>query len=133
VFFAIGVLTYHLYLGFRGDALGGGRERAQVETVRWRLFRTAGKVIRHGRQIFLKISAEALEIFVMIRERCADPGRRRRCPRNFMTRARLTARKSAASPAEPRPKFAKFAEPATKTNHNAPPAGSAAPGLSKTG
>ncbi len=57
--------------GFRASALGGGWERAQVETVRWRLFQTAGKIIRHGRQVFLKISGEALDIFVMIRERCA--------------------------------------------------------------
>jgi len=31
------------------------------------LFQTAGKIISHGRQVFLKISREALEIFVMIR------------------------------------------------------------------
>jgi hypothetical protein len=43
----------------------------RLETVRWRLFQTAGKIIRHGRQVFLKISGEALDIFVMIRERCA--------------------------------------------------------------
>jgi hypothetical protein len=30
-----------------------------------------GKIIRHGRQVFLKISGEALDIFVMIRERYA--------------------------------------------------------------
>ena len=71
VFFAIGALTYNLYLGFRSDTLDGGWERAQVQTVRWRLFQTAGKVVRHGRQLFLKISAEALEIFARIRERCA--------------------------------------------------------------
>ena len=35
VFFAIGVLTYNLYLGFRSDALGSGWERSQVQTVRW--------------------------------------------------------------------------------------------------
>jgi hypothetical protein len=71
VFFAIGVLNYNLYCGFRADALGDGWERAQVQTVRWRLFQTAGKVVRHGRQLFLKISTEALKIFARIRERCA--------------------------------------------------------------
>lgn len=71
VFFAIGVLTYNLYLGFRADALGSGWERAQVQTVRWRLFQTAGKVVRHGRQLFLKISAAMLDQFAAIRERCA--------------------------------------------------------------
>jgi hypothetical protein len=32
VFFAIGVLTYNLYLGFRSHALGSGWERSQVQT-----------------------------------------------------------------------------------------------------
>src|ERR1035437_2505860 len=70
-FFSIGVLTYNLYLGFRSDALGSGWKRSQVQTVRWQLFQTAGKVVRHGRQVFLKISATMLDIFTAIRERCA--------------------------------------------------------------
>jgi hypothetical protein len=71
VFFAIGALTYNLYLGFRSHALGNGWERSQVQTVRWRLFQTAGKIVRHGRQVFLKISAAMLDMFATIRERCA--------------------------------------------------------------
>lgn len=71
VFFAIGALTYNLYLGFRSHALGSGWERSQVQTVRWRLFQTAGKIVRHGRQMFLKISAAMLDLFTAIRERCA--------------------------------------------------------------
>jgi hypothetical protein len=71
VFFAIGVLTYNLYLGFRSDALGRGWERSQVQTVRWRLFQTAGKIVRHGRQIFLQIGATMVDMFAAIRERCA--------------------------------------------------------------
>jgi hypothetical protein len=42
-----------------------------VQTVRWRLFQTAGKIVGHGRQVFLKISAAMLEVFAVIRERCA--------------------------------------------------------------
>jgi hypothetical protein len=71
VFFSIGVLTHNLYLGFRSDALGSGWERSQIQTVRWRLFQTAGKIVRHGRQVFLKISAAVFEMFNAIRERCA--------------------------------------------------------------
>jgi hypothetical protein len=71
VFFAIGALTYNLYLGFRSDALGSGWERSQVQTVRWRLFQTAGKIVRHGRQMFLKISTAMLDLFAAIREHCA--------------------------------------------------------------
>jgi len=72
VFFAIGVLTYNLYLGFRSHALGSGWERSQVQTVRWRLFQTAGKIVRHGRQVFLQIGAAMLDMFAAIRERCAS-------------------------------------------------------------
>ncbi len=71
VFFSIGVLTYNLYLGFRSAALGSGWERSQVQTVRWRLFQTAGKIVRHGRRVYLKISAAMLDTFSAIRERCA--------------------------------------------------------------
>jgi hypothetical protein len=42
-----------------------------VQTVRWRLFQTAGKIVRHGRRVYLKISAAVLDIFSAIRERCA--------------------------------------------------------------
>lgn len=70
-FFAIGVLAYNLYLGFRSEALGSGWERSQVQSVRWRLFQTAGKIVRHGRQMVLKISAALLDMFSAIRERCA--------------------------------------------------------------
>ena len=71
VFFSIGVLTYNLYLGFRSEALGSGWERSQVQTVRWRLFQTAGKIVRHGRQVYLKIGAAMLDVFTAIRECCA--------------------------------------------------------------
>ena len=45
--------------------------RAQVQTVRWRLFQTAGKIVCHGRQIWLKISAAMLASFIIVRDRCA--------------------------------------------------------------
>jgi hypothetical protein len=63
--------TYNLYMGFRGIALCEGWERSQVQIVRWRLFQTAGAIVRHGRQVFLKISAAMLDMCSAIRERCA--------------------------------------------------------------
>jgi hypothetical protein len=48
--------------------LGGGSEQAQVKTVRWRLFQTAGKVVHYGWQMFLNICGVALEIFAAVRE-----------------------------------------------------------------
>ena len=40
-----------------------------MQTARWRLFQTAGKIVRHGRQIFLQIGT-AMYMFAAIRERC---------------------------------------------------------------
>lgn len=66
----IGALAYNLYLGFRGIALDK-EWGARMQTVLWRLFQTAGKIVRHGRQGVLKINAAMLEMFSAIRERCA--------------------------------------------------------------
>jgi hypothetical protein len=38
--------------------------------MRWRLVQTACKIVRHGRQVFSKISLVMLEMFTAIRERC---------------------------------------------------------------
>ncbi len=70
-FFALGVLAHNLYIGFRRIVSGTDKASQQVQTMRWKLYRTAGKVVRHSRQIFLKVSATALDLFTAIRERCA--------------------------------------------------------------
>jgi hypothetical protein len=46
VFFGIGVLACNLSLAFEE------RGRAQVQTLRWKLFQTAGTIVCHGRQLF---------------------------------------------------------------------------------
>ncbi|MFG1466823.1 IS1380 family transposase, partial [Xanthobacter sp. DSM 24535] len=71
MFFAVGVLAYNLFLGFRADALDDDWSNSQVRTVRWRLFQTPGKVVCHARQVVLKIAADMLDVFAQIRERCA--------------------------------------------------------------
>jgi hypothetical protein len=71
MFFAIGVLAYNLFLGFRSSALDDDWSNSQVRTVRWRLFQTPGKVVCHARQVVLKIGADMLDAFRQIRERCA--------------------------------------------------------------
>jgi hypothetical protein len=70
-FFAIGVLAYNLFVGFRTLVLGKGFARSQIQTVRWKLYQTAGKIVRHGRQLTLKVSKAALDLFTRIREQCA--------------------------------------------------------------
>jgi hypothetical protein len=70
-FFAIGVLAHNLFIGFRHMVSGETWTSLQVQTVRWRLYQTAGKIVRHSRQLYLKINTEVLDLFTAIRERCA--------------------------------------------------------------
>jgi hypothetical protein len=70
-FFALDVLAHNLFIGFRRIVSGESCASLQVQPVRWRLYQPAGKVVRHSRQIFLKVSADALDLFTAIRERCA--------------------------------------------------------------
>jgi hypothetical protein len=47
-----------------------------IATLRWRLINTAGKVVRHGRRLILRIAAswEKLEVFLEMRRRCLSFG-----------------------------------------------------------
>ncbi len=68
-FFRIGVLAYNLFLGFR-SLLGPTHAKSQVQTVRWQLFHTAGKIVRHAGQVILKIATCLHQIFAELRQRC---------------------------------------------------------------
>ena len=69
IFFRIGVLSYNLYRLFVLKALGTSWHRHQVQTVRWRLYQIAGKIIFHGGQVFLKVRRKFLRLFSDIRLR----------------------------------------------------------------
>jgi len=47
-----------------------------IATLRWRLINTAGKVVRHGRRLILRIAAsgEKLGVFLEMRRRCLNFG-----------------------------------------------------------
>jgi hypothetical protein len=70
VFFRLGVLAYNLFKGFVCSALGPAAARRQVQTVRWRLYQTAGKIVRHAGQLYLKVARGAVAYFQSIRQRC---------------------------------------------------------------
>jgi hypothetical protein len=69
VFFRIGVIAYNLYKLFVNNILDKSWQKYQVQTVRWRLYQKAGKVVSHAGQIHLKISDYLYELFVRIRKR----------------------------------------------------------------
>jgi hypothetical protein len=67
VFFRIGVVAYNVYRLFLIKALNESWHRHQVQTVRWRLYQTAGKIVWHGGQIFLKVRRSLREFFATTR------------------------------------------------------------------
>ncbi len=69
VFFRIGVLAYNLYKLFALNVLGKSWYRHQVQTVRWRLYQIAGKIVFHSGQVFLKIRRSFCQLFNDIRLR----------------------------------------------------------------
>ncbi len=69
VFFRVGVLAYNLYRLFVLKALDRSWHRHQVQTVRWRLYASAGKIVFHGGQVFLKVRGSVCQLFQDIRLR----------------------------------------------------------------
>jgi hypothetical protein len=69
VFFRIGVIAYNLYKLFVMKVLDKEWRKFQVQSVRWKLYQTAGKVVFHAGRVYLKISGEAHELFARIRQK----------------------------------------------------------------
>jgi hypothetical protein len=69
IFFRIGILAYNLFRLFTLRALSASWHRHQVQTVRWRLYQVAGKIVFHGGQVFLKVRRGLYRFFNDIRLR----------------------------------------------------------------
>ena len=69
MFFRIGVLAYNLSRLFELQALPEGWARYQLRTLRWKLFLVAGKVVRHGGQVWLKVRGYLEKLFRGVRKR----------------------------------------------------------------
>jgi hypothetical protein len=72
MFFRIGALAYNLFVLFKQEALPASWRSHQVQTLRWRLYQTAGKVVRHAGSLFLKIHGEVFALFEEVRARCRE-------------------------------------------------------------
>ncbi len=73
MYFAIGVLAYNLAQLLKRRVLPASYNRATVATVRWKLYRLAGKLVRHARGWVLRVKAdfEKLELLQSARLGCA--------------------------------------------------------------
>jgi hypothetical protein len=69
LFFRIGVMAYNVGRLFVLKTLDSGWHRHQVQTLRWKLYATAGKVVFRGRSIFLKVRWHLRGLFEEIRAR----------------------------------------------------------------
>lgn len=67
MFFKIGTLAYNLFRLFSLTTLSPSWHRHQVQTVRWRLYQIAGKIVFHGGQVFLKVRRGLCQLFKDIR------------------------------------------------------------------
>ncbi len=69
VFFRIGVLAYNVGRLFVLSTLDKSWHGHQVQTLRWKLYETAGKVVYRSRYIYLKIGCGLRDLFDRVRLR----------------------------------------------------------------
>jgi len=67
VFFRIGVLAYNLGRLFVLKTLDISWHHHQVQTLRWKLYGTAGKVVFHGGALWLKVRRHVRALFAAVR------------------------------------------------------------------
>jgi hypothetical protein len=58
MYFAIGVLAYNSAQLLKRQALPGSYRGVTLATLRWKLYRLAGKLVRHARGWVLQIKAD---------------------------------------------------------------------------
>jgi hypothetical protein len=75
MFFRIGTLAYNIFRLFTLKVLSLSWHRHQVQTVRWRLYQIAGKIVFHGGQLFLKVKRGLCQLFKDIRLRIWEVSR----------------------------------------------------------
>jgi len=69
VFFRIGCLAYNVGRLFVLNTLDKSWHRHQVQTLRWKLYATACKIVFHGRNVWLKVRRHLRGLFAEIRAR----------------------------------------------------------------
>jgi hypothetical protein len=67
VFFRIGAIAYNIYKLFLMKTLDRKWHKHQVQTLRWRLFQTPGKVTYHANRLYLKVRRGLRHLFESIR------------------------------------------------------------------
>ena len=68
VYFEIGVLSHNLTTAVKRLLLGGDWVTRTIASLRWRLIQIAGKVVRHGRRLFLRVQKRHYDLLRSIRK-----------------------------------------------------------------
>ena len=67
VFFRLGTIAYNLFKLFQMKALPSEWKKHTVQTIRWKFYQTAAKVVRHAGQLYMKIKEADFNIFEEVR------------------------------------------------------------------
>jgi hypothetical protein len=62
-----GLLAHNLAVAVKRLVLGGDWVPRTIATLRWRLIEIAGKVVRHGRRLILRVGSSHFELFRTVR------------------------------------------------------------------
>ena len=65
-YFSVGILAYNLFVLFK-ETLSKSWQRYTIQTLRYKLYNIAGKVITHARQTILKVNAQFVDLLESIR------------------------------------------------------------------
>jgi len=71
VFFRLGIIAYNLFVGFKRLVCPDEFSNCVASTFRWRIFNTAGRIVKHSGKVILRIMGglEKLILFEQIREK----------------------------------------------------------------
>ena len=72
VYFRIGVMAYNLFKLFKMAAMPKEWEKHIVQTIRWKFYNTAGKLVQHAGQLWFKVKASCFNLFEEVRARIRE-------------------------------------------------------------
>jgi len=69
VYFRLGTIAYNLFKLFQMKVLPSEWKKHTVQTIRWKFYQTAAKLVRHAGQLFMKIKEADFNIFEEVRSK----------------------------------------------------------------
>jgi hypothetical protein len=72
VFFKIGVLAYNLFRLFKMAAMPMEWARHTVQTIRWKFYQNAGKLVQHAGRLLFKVKTSCYNLFEEVRSRIRE-------------------------------------------------------------